>query len=294
MASDSIAVVRRFNRLVTKRAGALEDRFLGRDRPLGESRVLWEIGRDGADLRNLRVHLELDSGYLSRLVHALESKGLVRVAPDPADERVRRVRPTRAGRREIDEMDRRSDEAAAATLSALTEAHRARLVAAMVEVTALLGLAEARVERLDPADPRARRCVARYFEELDRRFESGFDPSASIAAEDGDLVPPRGAFLAVIVDGDAVACGAVKGVEPGVASVKRMWVDPPFRGHGLGRRILGALEAQARDLGCDVVRLETSGALGEAVSLYRSSGYREVPSFNDDPYAQHWFEKRLD
>lgn len=293
MTSDPIAVVRRFNRLVTQRAGALEDRFMGRDRPLGESRVLWEIGRGGADLRDLRARLEMDSGYLSRLVHALEAKGLVGVAPDPTDERVRRVRPTAAGRREIEEMDRRSDEAAAATLSALTGAQRAALVVAMVEVTRLLGLAGARVERLDPADPRARRCVGRYFEELDDRFEGGFDPAASLAADDADLVPPRGAFLALIADGEAVACGAVKGVEPGTASLKRMWVDPGFRGLGLGRRILGALEEQARDLGYDLVRLETNGALGEAVALYRSSGYREVSPFNDDPYAQHWFEKRL-
>ena len=71
MEADQIAEVRRFQRLVTKRAGALEDHFLGRDRPLGESRVLYEIGTRGADLRELRERLELDSGYLSRLVQSL-------------------------------------------------------------------------------------------------------------------------------------------------------------------------------------------------------------------------------
>ncbi len=293
MAADPIATVRRFNRLVTKRTGALEDHFLGRDRPLGESRVLWEIGRGGADLRDLRTRLDLDSGYLSRLVHALVSKGLVGVEPDPADERVRRARLTGAGRVEVDEMDQRSDEAAAATLAPLTASQRERLVAAMTEVNRLLGLAGARIERLDPAEVRARRCVARYFEELDERFEGGFDPAASIAADDADLVPPGGAFLAVMVDGEAVACGALKRIEGEVASLKRMWVDPTFRGLGLGRRILVALEDQASELGFTLVRLETNGALGEAVQLYRSSGYREVPPFNDDPYAQHWFEKRL-
>jgi DNA-binding MarR family transcriptional regulator/ribosomal protein S18 acetylase RimI-like enzyme len=293
MASDPIAAVRRFNRLVTKRTGALEDHFLGRDRPLGESRVLWEIGHEGADLRDLRARLDLDSGYLSRLVHSLASKGLVAVDPDPADERVRRARLTDAGRAEVDDMDRRSDEAAVATLAPLTASQRERLVAAMTEITRLLGLAGARVERLDPADVRARRCVARYFEELDERFEGGFDPTASIAAVDADLVPPGGAFLAVTVDGEAVACGALKRIDPEVASLKRMWVDPSFRGLGLGRRILAALEDQARELGFTLVRLETNGALAEAVRLYRASGYREVEAFNDDPYAQHWFEKRL-
>jgi len=293
MTPDPIATIRRFNRLVTKRTGALDDHFLGRARPLGESRVLWEIGREGADLRDLRARLDLDSGYLSRLVHSLASKGLVDVEPDPADERVRRARLTDAGRVEVDEMDQRSDEAAAATLAPLTASQRERLVTAMAEVNRLLGLAGARIERLDPADVRARRCVARYFEELDARFEGGFDPATSIAAEDADLVPPGGAFLAVMVDGEAVACGALKGIEPGMASIKRMWVDPRFRGLGLGRRILLELEDQARELGFTVVRLETNGALAEAVRLYRSAGYREVEAFNDDPYAQHWFEKGL-
>jgi DNA-binding MarR family transcriptional regulator len=72
-----VAEVRRFHRLITKRAGALEDHFLGRDRPLGESRVLYEIGTRGADLRTLRSRLDLDSGYLSRLVRSLASQGLV-------------------------------------------------------------------------------------------------------------------------------------------------------------------------------------------------------------------------
>jgi len=293
MSTDPIAAIRRFNRLVTKHSGALEDHFLGRDRPLAESRVLWEIGGEGAVLRDLRARLDLDSGYLSRLVHSLASRGLVDVEPDPADRRVRRARLTEAGRVEVDEMDRRSDEAAAATLAPLSASQRERLVTAMTEVNRLLGLAGARIERLDPADVRARRCVARYFEELDLRFEGGFDPATSIAADDADLVPPGGAFLAVIADGEAVACGALKRIETGVASIKRMWVDPSFRGLGLGRRILVALEGQARDLGFPLVRLETNGALGEAVQLYRSSGYREVVAFNDDPYAQHWFEKRL-
>ena len=77
MESDQVAQVRRFHRRVNKRAGALEDHFLGRGRSLGESRVLYEIGTGGAAIRELRARLELDSGYLSRLIHALTGKGLV-------------------------------------------------------------------------------------------------------------------------------------------------------------------------------------------------------------------------
>src|SRR5947208_16304535 len=97
MHAGQIDQVRRFNRLVTQRVGALDDHFLGRDRPLGESRVLFEIGPRGADLRDLRSRLGLDSGYLSRLVQSLASKGLVKLRSGPDDERARRAQLTRAG-----------------------------------------------------------------------------------------------------------------------------------------------------------------------------------------------------
>src|SRR5688572_24815698 len=173
MIAEHVAQVRRFNRLVTQRAGALDDHFLGRDRPLGESRLLYEIGPAGADVRDLRRRLGLDSGYVSRLVQALEEKGLVRLTRATADQRVRQVRLTAAGRREVREMNDRSDEAASALLDSLSPAQRTRLVAAMAEVHRLLQVAGLQIERVDPASPDARWCVAQYFAELDRRFESG-------------------------------------------------------------------------------------------------------------------------
>ena len=72
-----------------------------------------------------------------------------------------------------------------------------------------------------------------------------------------------------------------------------MWVAPEVRGLGLGRRLLGSLESRAAAAGARTARLETNGALTEAIALYRSAGYREVPAFNDEPYAHHWFEKTL-
>jgi DNA-binding MarR family transcriptional regulator len=235
MLADQISQVRRFNRLVTQRAGALNDHFLGRDRPLGESRLLYEVGPEGADLRDLRRRLGLDSGYVARLVKALEEDGLVRLSQGTEDQRVRRARLTAAGQREVREMNERSDEAAGALLEALTPAQRARLVAAMAEVHRLLQLAGLRIERVDPAIPPARWCVGQYFHELDRRFESGFDPAASLSAEDRDLIPPRGAFLVAFMDGEAVACGAVKKISAGVGSLKRMWVSDAVRGLGISR-----------------------------------------------------------
>ena len=294
MSADEIALVRRFNRLVTQRAGALNDHFLGRNRPLGESRLLYEIGADGADLRDLRRRLGLDAGYVTRLVQALEEEGLIRLTLGAADQRVRTARLTAAGQREVREMNRRSDRAAAALLDPLSQAQRTRLVAAMAEVTRLLHLAGLQIERIAPTQPAARWCVGQYFDELDRRFEAGFDPAASLSAEDRDLIPPRGAFLLASIDGQPVACGAVKSISPGVGSLKRMWVADAVRGLGIGRRMLEALETQARELGLTTLRLETNHTLQEAIQLYRSAGFQEVSAFNSDPYAHHWFEKRLD
>ena len=84
--------VRRFNRTVTQRIGVLNDAYLSRNRPLGQARVLWEIGEAGGEVRALRERLDLDSGYLSRLLRALEADGLVEVEADGSDARVRTAR----------------------------------------------------------------------------------------------------------------------------------------------------------------------------------------------------------
>ncbi|HEY7293923.1 MAG TPA: bifunctional helix-turn-helix transcriptional regulator/GNAT family N-acetyltransferase [Dehalococcoidia bacterium] len=293
MDAAMVAQVRRFNRLVTQRVGALNDRFLARERPLGESRVLWEIGAAGCDLRTLRSRLDLDSGYLSRVLRSLEAGGLVTVAPSAADKRVHTARLTAAGLAERELLDRRSDRLAASLLEPLDPDQRDRLVAAMCEVERLLTAALVQIAPIDPAHPHARHCLRTYFTELDRRFASGFDPAHSISAEDDELRPPAGLFLVATLHGEPVGCGALKFHAGAPAEIKRMWVDGAARGLGLGRRLLAELEARAVAGGASVVRLETNRTLVEAIALYRSAGYREVPAFNTEPYAHHWFEKRL-
>src|SRR5918997_542125 len=105
MDTTAVGKVRSFNRTVTQRLGALHDEYLGRGRPLGASRVLWEIGEGSTDLRSLRSRLDLDSGYLSRLIRSLEADRLITVEPDPNDRRVRAVRLTEAGRTERELVD---------------------------------------------------------------------------------------------------------------------------------------------------------------------------------------------
>ncbi|RZU20245.1 MarR family transcriptional regulator with acetyltransferase activity [Kribbella rubisoli] len=285
--------VRRFNRMVTQRVGALQEDYLARGRPLGEDRVLWEIGADGCDVRTLRARLDLDSGYVSRLLRSLTSAGLVQVEPSAADARVRMARLTKKGLAERGVLDARSDDLAASILEPLDERQRAQLTAAMDEVTRLLTASMVRVEVVDPRLPVAQYCLNAYFEELGRRFETGFDPARSISADHAELTLPAGLLLVATLRSEPVGCGALKlhGAEP--AEIKRMWVSPDARGLGLGRRLLAELERTAAAHGATAVRLETNHNLKEAIALYRSSGFKEVSAFNAEPYAHHWFEKPL-
>jgi DNA-binding MarR family transcriptional regulator/N-acetylglutamate synthase-like GNAT family acetyltransferase len=293
MSSAMIGQVRSFNRTVTQRIGALDDAFLARGRPLGQARLLWEIGPGGCDIRTLRSRLDLDSGYLSRLLRALEDAELVVVQRNDEDGRVRTARLTSAGLAERAVLDRLSDDAAAALLEPLTDRQRQLLVSAMADVERLMTAAAVVLRGCDPRDADARFCLAAYFDELAGRFDGGFQAAHSIPATEEDLTPPAGLFLLASLHSEPVGCGALKFHDDGPAEIKRMWVAERARGLGLGRRILAELEARAAAQGVRVVRLETNRALTEAISMYRSSGYREVEAFNAEPYAHHWFEKDL-
>jgi DNA-binding MarR family transcriptional regulator/N-acetylglutamate synthase-like GNAT family acetyltransferase len=286
VSAEDIAQVRSFNRLVTRQVGALQDRYLGH-RPLGESRVLFEIGERGATPRDVRARLGLDSGYLSRMLAALRRDGLVVTEPDPADRRTRRLRLTEAGRAEMRELDRISDELAASALAPLDAEQRARLLRAQAEVRRLLAVSMITIAGEDPTSSDARWCLGHYFAELAERFEESFDPSRTLPALDVD------AFLIARVSGQPAACGVLSTLRPGVGEILRMWVDRPHRGLGIGARMLDALEAEAAAHGHGSVRLYTNRSLAEAKAMYRSRGYVEIDRYNDDPYANHWFEKSL-
>ena len=293
MDAAMIAQVRRFNRIVTQRVGALSDRYLARDRPLGEARLLWEIGAEGRDLRSLRTQLGLDSGYLSRLLRSLEEAGMVTVGPKESDRRIRTARLTASGVAERAVLDRRSDDLAASLLDPLSPGQRSRLVAAMADVERLLTAAMVEVAPVDPADPRAQACWRAYFAELNRRLGTGFDPARSAAVPEDEVRPPAGLMLLALLQGTAIGCGSLRFRGDGCAEIKRMWVAEPARGLGVGRRLLGELEAHAASHGARTVRLDTNAALTEAIALYLSAGYVEVAPFNDEAYAHHWFEKRI-
>src|SRR5436190_16651966 len=138
MSRAMVDQVRRFNRTVTQRVGALDDRFPGRERPLGEARLLWEIGPDGCEVRRLRSRMQLDSGYASRLLRSLEAAGLIELTPSDSDRRIRVARLTAAGRVERPALDERADAHASSLLAPLSAGQQQRLVAAMRDVERLL------------------------------------------------------------------------------------------------------------------------------------------------------------
>jgi DNA-binding MarR family transcriptional regulator/GNAT superfamily N-acetyltransferase len=285
--------VRRFNRAVTQRVGALSDHYLARSRPLSACRVLWEIGVEGAEVRALRARLGIDSGQLSRLLRALEADDLIELVPSPADARIRVARLTPAGTAERRVLDECSDELARSILTPLDSAQRDQLVTAMRSVERLITASLVQTRIVDPEHPDAKRCLRAYVAELNRRSDIPFDPRNGSTAEPHEVRAPAGAFLIAYLNGEAIGCGAVKHRPGGPSDIKRMWVAESARGLGIGRRLLRELEQLVRESGADVAQLETNAALAEAITMYRSAGYAEVPAFNEEPFADHWFAKPL-
>jgi DNA-binding MarR family transcriptional regulator/ribosomal protein S18 acetylase RimI-like enzyme len=293
MDASLVERVRSFNRTMTERIGVLNDHFLGRNHPLGEARLLWEIGAEGASVRSLRNRLGLDSGYVSRLLRSLEAQGLIVVGVSENDGRVRYVRLTETGKVERAELDQRADAFALSLLEPLNDNQRVKLGEAMAQVERLLIASMVTIVVADPTGPDAHWCFERYFAELGERFDAGFDPALSISAHAHELMLPTGLLLIARLREEPIGCGALKFHEGAPGEIKRMWIASQARGLGLGRRLLLELEHHAREVGVTVLHLETNHALTEAIQLYRSCGYQEVEAFNDEPYAHHWFEKHL-
>lgn len=293
MNRSQIDQVRRFNRAVTLRTGALSESYLGRGRPLGQARLLFEVGAEGSDIASLRESLGLDSGYASRLLKSLETEGLVAIQRDGSDKRRRLVTLTAKGSAERAAYDALSDGLAQSLLDTLGPSQRQRLVSAMAEVETLLNAGSVIIAAEPEDSSDAQRCVAAYFAELDKRFESGFDPGNGGYAGKPAATKSAGTFLIARLHGRAIGCGALKQLDASTGEIKRMWVAPEARGLGVARKLLAALEAEARALGMSRVVLDTNRSLLEAQAMYRKAGYRDIERYNENSYADFFFEKRL-
>lgn len=284
-AVDQIEAVRDFNRYYSQRIGALDDHYLGQGRPLREARLLFEIG-DGADLRELRARLGLDSGYLSRLLTALQKDGLVTVGAHARDGRLRFARLTALGVRERAELDTRSRRSVEVLLGALSGAERDELVRAQSRVRHLLRKATVTIAPIPDDSPEASACLHAYAAELAVRFPEGYSSSSLVAPGSTE------SFLVARESGQPVGCVAWCRF-PSFGEVRHLWVSPEARGLGLGRRLLAAVEESIAATGLGEVRLGTHPALTEAIALYLSSGYREIPPYGTSPYDQLAFTRAL-
>lgn len=151
--------------------------------------------------------------------------------------------------------------------------------------------AAATIADVDPRDPLARQALGAYLIEIAARFEGTFDPGPVSDAGHWLLGRHGAAPSRPVAYGGVV--GLTAGPQAGAGEVKRMWVDPAWRGAGLGRRLLRELEILAWRLGHPRVVLDTNLVLTEAVGLYERAGYARVEAYNDNPHAQAWFAKDL-
>jgi RimJ/RimL family protein N-acetyltransferase len=150
------------------------------------------------------------------------------------------------------------------------------------------------ITRIAPTAASAQWCLEQYFAEIDRRFEHGFDRTRSPDPPEANLLPPNGAFLIAHLEDVPVGCVELSGDGSGVAEVKRLWVAPLARGRGVARRLMQAVDREARALRVHTLRLDTNAALPEAVALYRGLGWTEIAPYGTNPYAHHFFEKRIE
>ncbi|MCX7286182.1 MAG: bifunctional helix-turn-helix transcriptional regulator/GNAT family N-acetyltransferase [Rhodobacterales bacterium] len=249
------------------------------------------VKSEGTDVADLRQRLDLDTGLLSRLLRSLEDEGLIEVVPDPRDGRRRIARLTSAGLAEWQVYDALGHARAQAVLDK-AGARQAALIAAMDLIATVMLRNEVQIRDADPDKPASLACLRSYYDFL--LSLSGIPASMlPLPLPDAEKYrPPTGVFLVAWSDDLPVGCVSLRALEPGIAEVKRLWVDPVARGQGLARRMMRAVESRARDLGFSAAKLDSNTILSEAVALYRSDGWTECAPYTDPP-ANIWMTKRL-
>jgi DNA-binding MarR family transcriptional regulator/GNAT superfamily N-acetyltransferase len=298
-ASDSIAAVRAFNRFYTRWVGALDEGLLRTRHSLAEARVLFELGRrDSMEVAELRRTLDVDAGYLSRMLGRLEDEGLVARERSAADARRQLARLTKSGRAEFRLLDRRSAKRVGASLGSLDRSQRERLVAAMGTIHRVLEPSAA--SRVDLRPPGrgdfgwiVERHGALYAEEFgfDERFEALVARIVADFAADYD--PRREAAFVADVDGVRAGCVLCVRRNDAVAQLRLLLVEPWARGIGLGARLVDECLRFARAAGYVEIALWTQDVLRAAHRIYERAGFELVESEPHDDFGpsiagEHW------
>ncbi len=300
------ARVRRFNRFYTRRIGLLDPGHLHTPFSLAEARVLYEVAHvDRPTASSLIDTLDLDAGYLSRLLRGLRQRGLLTARAAPDDRRVRELALTARGRKAFGQLDARATEAIAGMLGHLSAAERDRLLASLGTVEALLDDAPPPAERRGPLvalrapEPGDLGWVLQRHGELYAE-EYGWDASferlvAKVVGEFAavDAGPANRCWIATL-DGERAGCVfLMPGSSPGVGKLRLLLVEPWARGHGLGGHLVAACVAGARVAGLDTLTLWTNDVLAAARRLYERAGFRLVKqerhrSFGKALVGQTW------
>ena len=292
MPLDLIARLRRFNRAVTREVGALDTSFLGRGRPLGMARVLQLVRPEGTDVARIRDRLDLDSGLLSRFLRSLEAEGLIKTETDPADRRRRIARLTPKGQTEMAAYETIGHDRAKRLL-ARAGSRTDEVIAAMDLIATLLNRDQVELRPADPDSAEARACLTAYFTELAQRIpglDMGKFPVPDPEAD--SYRPPHGRVLIAWSDDLPVGCVSLRPLDATTAEVKRLWVADHARGQGLARRLMHAIEEEARAMDLATLKLDTNSALTDALALYRATGWRETSPYTGSP-ADIWLAKAL-
>ncbi|MGA7244602.1 MAG: helix-turn-helix domain-containing GNAT family N-acetyltransferase [Terracidiphilus sp.] len=291
--ADQISAVRQFNRFYTTKLGLLRRRHLDGDFSLTEARILYEIGVSPRMTASaLRAILELDAGYISRLLSALTKRRLVRQATSEADGREKLLTLTATGAKAVARLNEQSTMQIQGLLANLDSADREALVASLTKVRSILigpERAPVRIVRLTAANDHALAILQEYYEAV---HVVQRDTPASIQKILG--APASGMWLAYL--GDAVVgCVVLRKLEsiPRAAECKRLYVKPCARGNRIADKLLDEQEAFASASGIKWIYLDTYDDLKPAIALYERRGYERCERYNDNPQATLFMRKRI-
>ena len=275
-----ISAVRAFNRFYTRRLGVLGQRLLESPFSLSEARVLYELAhRDGAAAKELGIELDLDAGYLSRIVQKFADDGLISRKPLPADRRQQQLNLTAKGRHAFAKLDRRSHEDVARMLGLMSETDQQRLTGAMAAIEDLIGAAHtSRLAILREPRPGdigwvVRSHGAQYASEFG--FDSSFEALvAEIAAQFlRSFDASRERCWIADIDGAPVGSVFLVRYDDEVAKLRLLLVEPAGRGQKLGTRLVGECIAFARACGYRKITLWTQSILAAARKIYQDTGF---------------------
>ena len=302
------ASLRQFNRFYTRRIGVLHEGLLDTKFSLAESRLLWELAHTpDTTATELARTLDLDMGYLSRLLRGFKERRLIKASRSKTDARQVRLSISAAGRRAFAPLDRRSQDAASALLAPLSDTQQQELLAALARIETLLG-ARARTQAFmlrahRPGDIGwvVSRHGAMYAQEYgwDMRFEAMVAQIAARFVEQFDA--RREACWIAERDGQNIGCvflvqardDSTQAIEPGTAQLRMLLVEPSARGLGLGLALVNECERFARQAGYKRIRLWTNSLLLAARGIYKKCGYRLLSSeahhsFGHDLVGEIW------